>query len=64
MSWFVIDAEHEVHVVPDGDDVGHDEHQECSCGPHVEWVNPDDGATYERPLVVHHSLDGREANEV
>lgn len=53
-----------VHVVPVGDLMEHDvESVDCVCGPNVQYVD-DDGDMYPRgPLVVHYSLDGREANE-
>lgn len=52
------------HVTPNGDLIEHDPTVDCICGPDVEWVNPDTGGTYEHgPLVGHHSLDGREADE-
>lgn len=42
----------DVHVVPVDDLVDH-EHEDCVCGPTVEFV--EDGWLY-----VHHALDGRE----
>jgi hypothetical protein len=55
---------HGVHIVPNGDIVEHASNTDCVCGPHVEFVDPDTGLTYPSgPLIVHHSLDGREANE-
>lgn len=39
------------HVVPVGDVHEHPASTDCLCGPRVEMV------------VVHHSLDGREAGE-
>lgn len=41
-----------VHVVPLGDSVGHEESDDCVCGPDVEWA---DGVL----VVTHHSLDRR-----
>lgn len=54
-----------VHVHPLDDVVEHDiTSQECVCGPIVEWVNPLTGVSYPAgPVVVHHSLDGRELDE-
>lgn len=50
----------EVHVVPRADLIGHafgpGDHDDCICGPLVRFV---DGGT----IVVHYSLDGREAWE-
>lgn len=47
-----------VHVVPTQwtDAVAHVLDSECVCGPRVDFSGP-------RPLVIHHSLDGREARE-
>ncbi len=51
-----------VHVYPVGDLVEHDTSGEpCVCGPIDEPVGRDDGSFGW--LVVHHSLDGREAAE-
>jgi len=45
------------HVYPAGDLIEHElEGDDCPCGPRVEFV---EGGQ----VVVHHSLDGREANE-
>ncbi len=54
-----------VHVYPENDGIEHDiESLDCLCGPMVEFKDPADDQTYANgPLVVHHSLDGREANE-
>lgn len=42
----------QVHVVPAEDQTAHDmTGLDCICGPDVEF--------HERPLVMHHSLDGR-----
>lgn len=50
-----------VHVYPLADLVDHDTDTEgCVCGPRVECVPSDSGDGW---LVVHASLDGREANE-
>jgi hypothetical protein len=46
-----------LHVVPVADAIEHDLDDECTCGPRIE-IQPN-GNT----LVIHHSLDGREANE-
>lgn len=56
-GWEVIDLA-SVHVVPEQgtDAITHDLDVDCVCGPDVEFT---DG----RPMVTHHSLDGREANE-
>lgn len=51
-----------VHVVPVGDLIEHDtEGEDCACGPASQPVVRDDGSVGW--MVVHHSLDGREAHE-
>lgn len=51
-----------VHVVPVNDLIVHDEESDdCPCGPRVEAVPDDEG--YIGWVVVHNSLDGREAHE-
>lgn len=53
-----------IHVEPAADLIIHDDDLDCTCGPDVEWVDPDTGDTYPSgPLVIHHSLDGREHRE-
>ena len=45
------------HVYPVNDLVEHElEGDDCACGPTVEFVEGGE-------VVVHHSLDGREASE-
>jgi hypothetical protein len=51
----------EAHVVPVNDLVEHDTEGDCVCVPEVRPVPRDDGSVAW--LVVHHSLDGREAAE-
>jgi hypothetical protein len=48
----------EVHVVPVGDLVKHEDYDGCVCGPTAEPVVRDDGSMGW--VYVHHSLDGRE----
>jgi hypothetical protein len=51
-----------VHVWPDGDLIEHEiEGDDCPCGPQIEPVPCDDGSMGW--LIVHNSLDGREARE-
>jgi hypothetical protein len=50
-----------VHVTPCGDLVVHDLDEECVCGPTHHPVQRDDGSVGW--MMVHHSLDGREAEE-
>ena len=47
------------HVHPVGDLIDHEFTDECPCGPRQELVRLADGS--DGWLVVHHSLDGREA---
>lgn len=55
-GWDTLDLKRHVHVVPVDDDIEHEtDSLDCICGPKVEF--------HERPLVVHASLDGREAHE-
>lgn len=52
-----------VHVYPTGDLVEHDtDGGDCICGPTTEPVMRNDGSNGW--VVVHRSLDGREAHEV
>lgn len=52
-----------IHVEPVNDLIAHLD-DDCPCGPDHEYFDPDTGAAYpDGPLVVHHSLDGREAHE-
>ena len=52
-----------MHVFPVGDLVAHDtESEDCFCGPRIWPVKRDDGSVGW--VVTHHSLDGREKNEV
>lgn len=52
------------HVIPIADSIEHDTSGEtdCVCGPDTEPVERDDGSMGW--LISHHSLDGRELNEV
>lgn len=53
-----------VHVLPLRDIAEHAEAQDCICGPRVEWIDPETGLAYPSgPVVIHSSLDGREAKE-
>jgi hypothetical protein len=51
----------DLHVVPIGDLIQHDTTGECVCGPTEQPVKARDGAVGW--IAVHHSLDGREADE-
>jgi hypothetical protein len=50
------------HVTPVGDLIEHDTDGDCICGPTAEPVERDDGSFGW--VMVHHSLDGREASEL
>ena len=52
-----------LHVVPVHDLIEHLD-EDCECGPEIQYVDPVTGETYASgPLVIHHSLDGRDALE-
>jgi hypothetical protein len=49
------------HVVPRGDSMEHETSDDCACGPSpLAETRPDGSIDW---IVVHHSLDGREASE-
>lgn len=50
-----------LHVMPIADLVEHSEDEDCVCGPRTEPAQRDDGSMGW--VLVHHSLDGREAHE-
>lgn len=59
-QWACIHAPDAVHVVPVDDLIPHAQ-GDCVCGPEHELIK-----THGMPdawLIVHHSLDGREARE-
>jgi hypothetical protein len=51
----------DVHVMPVADLIEHT-FEECPCGPSAEAAFGDDGSNGW--LITHHSLDGRELQEV
>lgn len=53
----------EMHVVPTGDTDGHQAGLNCHCDPTIEYQDPDDGYTYDHPLIIHDAFDGRQAVE-
>ena len=64
MTTWALQWVHQVaHVVPVADVVAHDLTAECVCGPRVEYADPETGRAYNGAVVVHHSADGREADE-
>lgn len=55
-----------VHVHPENDIVEHELTEKCVCGPSVVTQQVVEGVIeeYENgPIVIHHSMDGREAGE-
>jgi hypothetical protein len=54
-----------IHVLPVNDLVEHDsDGGDCVCGPDYEYIDPATSESYSAgPIVVHHSLDGRELSE-
>lgn len=50
-----------VHALPLDDLIQHEATEDCVCAPETEAVFREDGSNSW--LLVHHSLDGREANE-
>lgn len=63
MSWLTTESDDFTsHVVPLDDDIIHEWTRNCVCAPTSEFTTDHpDGNT--RWIHVHHSLDGREANE-
>ena len=51
-----------VHVIPKDDLTEHEITEDCVCGPTLDPVKRGDGSIGW--VVIHHSLDGREADEV
>lgn len=51
-----------LHVTPVGDLIAHTSDDDCLCGPEAKPIKRGDGSIGW--IVVHHSLDGREAAEV
>lgn len=51
-----------IHTHPDNDLIDHDLDVDCVCLPDVETVERDNGEIVF--LAHHHSIDGREAQEV
>lgn len=51
----------EIHTVPVNDLIEHDTDIGCVCGPDIQPVEREGGSIAF--VVVHHSLDGREATE-
>ena len=61
--WMILqpaNAESEFHIVPNRDTVAHEAH-DCPCGVTTEPIMRADGSNGW--LIVHYSLDGREALE-
>lgn len=51
-----------LHVVPVGDAVQYTSDNDCVCGPTVKPITNEDGSA--QWLMIHHSLDGREIDEL
>jgi hypothetical protein len=51
----------EVHVTPVNDGIEHELTDDCACSPKSLPITRDDGSCGW--VVMHHSLDGREAQE-
>ncbi len=60
LGWVLGENGDEVHVLPLGDSIEHGD-TDCVCGTRTEPVERADGSTGW--LVIHYSLDGREARE-
>ena len=56
------DWTNELHVVPQNDLIEHEVTEDCPCGPEARPQERHDGSVAW--LIVHSSLDGREAREV
>ena len=54
-----------VQVWPLNDIFDHDlDSVDCTCGPKVEFADPETGLTYANgPFVSHYSLDGRDTED-
>ena len=55
------------HAAPINDLIEHDTSSEeagCICGPTIQLLTVNEGALPGIAVIVHHSLDGREAQEV
>lgn len=60
-GWDAIPTPEGSQVVPVGDLIEHVIDGDCPCGPATEHLTAADGR--DAWMTVHHSLDGREANE-
>jgi hypothetical protein len=49
-------------VLPVNDLIEHERSDDCICGPDTRFF-AEDGTMYDMPVVLHHSLDGRELAE-
>lgn len=54
-------ARRDIHTVPVGDLIEHEETEDCVCGPRCDPVTRPDGSMGF--VYIHHSLDGREMYE-
>lgn len=51
------------HVLPSDDIIEHEVSHECVCGPLIDTGEDENGPYPDGPVIVHHSLDGREFKE-
>lgn len=51
----------DIHVMPVGDLIEHDDNEDCFCGPTTEPVAREDGSFGW--MHTHHSIDNRETHE-
>lgn len=61
-AFLFVMVEGDVHVTPVNDLIEHEISEDCPCGPSPDAVRRDDGSV-GWVLLLHHSLDGREAHE-
>lgn len=63
MAWIATQHDRAIHVLPVGDLIEHDTSStDCACGPNL--TIGENGEIWATPIVTHHSLDGRELQEV
>jgi len=60
-GWVMEQGDRCVTVRPVADLVAHTvDELDCTCGPRVEWHDPDSGEPFDMPMVSHSALDGRD----
>lgn len=60
--WRVVELDESVHILPVQDIFLHEKSCACLCGPRAE-VRGEDFAFWQKMLVTHNSMDGRERRE-